>query len=283
MRNGEFVIRNSAFRISHSRGRLDKIKSAISGFFGGVVEPLVRLTPFGPAFLPFREYRKWVRRLAPQAHGKLLDVGSGEQPWRRYLEPCCDSYIALDFPLGQELSGPASGVRPDVWGRALKLPFRGCSFDTVVCFHVLEHLSQPWTAFEEFRRVLRPGGTLILATPFLYHGHGEPLDYFRFTQFAYESLAKSVGFEPPVVHACGSPPGTIVNLLNHSLLKHCFRRLPLGMFIQLAFAPVAFVMIFALNLLGFVGGLLFRHSSYATFHIGVMRLNADCGVRNAEL
>ena len=251
------------------------MKSAISGFFGGTVEPLIRLTPFGPAFLPFREYRKRVRRLAPQAHGRLLDIGSGEQPWRRYLEPYCDSYVTLDFPEGQELSGPASRLRPTVWGRALRLPFRMCSFDTIVCFHVLEHLSRPWTAFEEFSRVLRPGGTLMVATPFLYHGHGEPLDYFRFTQFAYESLAKSAGFEPPTVYACGSPPATIVNLLNHFLLKHCFRWLPFGMFIQLAFAPVAFVMVFALNVLGFVAGPFFRHSSYATFHIGVMHLNVE--------
>lgn len=50
---------------------------------------------------------------------------------------------------------------------ALDLPFADESFDTVVCWEVLEHLpsSTEQRAFDEIYRVLRPGGALYLSTP----------------------------------------------------------------------------------------------------------------------
>jgi len=50
---------------------------------------------------------------------------------------------------------------------ALALPFDDESFDTIVCWEVLEHLPKHGEpqAFREIRRVLRPGGALYLSTP----------------------------------------------------------------------------------------------------------------------
>ena len=50
---------------------------------------------------------------------------------------------------------------------ATDLPFEDASFDTVVCWEVLEHLpkTSEQRAFDEIHRVLRPGGTLYLSTP----------------------------------------------------------------------------------------------------------------------
>jgi SAM-dependent methyltransferase len=44
------------------------------------------------------------------------------------------------------------------------LPFEDASFDLVYANFVVEHLRDPGTAFREWRRVLRPGGGLILLT-----------------------------------------------------------------------------------------------------------------------
>ena len=44
-------------------------------------------------------------------------------------------------------------------------PFRDNSFDSVRAIHVIEHVSDVIGAMEEFHRVLRPDGRLILATP----------------------------------------------------------------------------------------------------------------------
>ncbi len=45
-----------------------------------------------------------------------------------------------------------------------RLPFAGDSFDLVYANFVVEHLADPERAFTEWRRVLRPTGTLVLLT-----------------------------------------------------------------------------------------------------------------------
>jgi SAM-dependent methyltransferase len=72
--------------------------------------------------------------------------------------------------------------RPDVVGDAHRLPFADETLDVVTMFEVLEHLSEPWTAIEEARRVLRAGGTLLGSAPLVWPIHGDPDDYFRFTE-----------------------------------------------------------------------------------------------------
>jgi ubiquinone/menaquinone biosynthesis C-methylase UbiE len=45
------------------------------------------------------------------------------------------------------------------------LPFSDASFDLITCNMVVEHLSDPFTIFQEMSRVLAPGGTLMVHTP----------------------------------------------------------------------------------------------------------------------
>lgn len=52
---------------------------------------------------------------------------------------------------------------------ALDLPFHGGSFDTVTAALLLCRVRDPWKALREMRRVLRPGGRLLLATPFAFN------------------------------------------------------------------------------------------------------------------
>jgi 2-polyprenyl-3-methyl-5-hydroxy-6-metoxy-1,4-benzoquinol methylase len=49
--------------------------------------------------------------------------------------------------------------------RAEALPFASRSFDAVVCLEVLEHLADETPAVGEMRRVLKPGGELVLSVP----------------------------------------------------------------------------------------------------------------------
>jgi ubiquinone/menaquinone biosynthesis C-methylase UbiE len=51
---------------------------------------------------------------------------------------------------------------------AVSLPFSSCAFDLVTSNMVFEHLDRPWDALAEIRRVLRPGGRLIVHTPNLF-------------------------------------------------------------------------------------------------------------------
>ena len=73
----------------------------------------------------------------------------------------------------------------------LDLGFADGSFDAVVSDQVLEHLDgDPQRAFDECRRVLRPGGLSVHTTCFVQHRHWGPKDMWRFSTDALAYLAR---------------------------------------------------------------------------------------------
>lgn len=50
-----------------------------------------------------------------------------------------------------------------------ELPWPAGSFDTVLCYDVLEHLRDPWTTVARLRELLRPGGRAHIALPNARH------------------------------------------------------------------------------------------------------------------
>lgn len=79
----------------------------------------------------------------------------------------------------------------DVKGDLLALPFPDDHFDGVVLTEVLEHCIDPARAMREVTRVLKPGGLLLVTSPFVWPEHGiegEYRDYWRFTRHAWELL-----------------------------------------------------------------------------------------------
>jgi O-antigen biosynthesis protein len=49
------------------------------------------------------------------------------------------------------------------------LPWPPESFDTILCYDVLEHLRDPWTVLARLRELLRPGGRVHIALPNARH------------------------------------------------------------------------------------------------------------------
>ncbi len=66
----------------------------------------------------------------------------------------------------------------------------------------LEHIENYASALEEIWRVLKPGGKLLLNTPWLFPYHGAPDDYFRFSPSALRLLLKE--FEILEIEAVGN-------------------------------------------------------------------------------
>lgn len=64
------------------------------------------------------------------------------------------------------------------------------SFDVIVCTEVLEHTLQPFDAVAEIHRLLKPGGVLVLSTPFNFRIHGPLPDCWRFTEHGLRALLK---------------------------------------------------------------------------------------------
>ncbi len=62
------------------------------------------------------------------------------------------------------------------------LPFPNDTFDVIVATDVLEHIQDDSAALREWRRVLRPGGKIIITVPayqWLWSEHDESLNHFR--------------------------------------------------------------------------------------------------------
>ncbi len=137
-----------------------------------------------PFYIIKRLQRRFVVQYGCKFKGKVLDVGCGRSPYKKYI--FATEYVEMD-------EDPA--VSPDVVGSVLKMPFPDENFDGVVCTEVLEHVKEPKKALYEIKRVLRSGGNLYLTVPMSWCLHYEPNDFYRYTKYGIRYCLESVGFE----------------------------------------------------------------------------------------
>lgn len=69
------------------------------------------------------------------------------------------------------------------------------SFDAVLAFQVLEHVSEPWLWFPELARVCAPGGLVVTISPVTWELHKAPVDCWRVLPQGAEALHRAVGLE----------------------------------------------------------------------------------------
>jgi SAM-dependent methyltransferase len=122
--------------------------------------------------------------------GNVLDIGCGQKPYKNIIEQHASNYFGLEYK--KTLHGFKS---VDVVGNAMVLPFKNSSADFIVSFQVMEHVPEPEFFLKELLRVLKFGGHLLLMTPFMWGEHEVPYDYYRYTRYGLEFLAKKTGFE----------------------------------------------------------------------------------------
>ncbi|MDQ6822330.1 MAG: methyltransferase domain-containing protein, partial [Actinomycetota bacterium] len=119
------------------------------------------------------------------------------------LERARAAHPALDFRLA-----PIDGA----------LPFEDCSFEVVWASEVIEHVADTARWLSEARRVLAPGGRLLVTTP--SHGRlrvmvggierfSEPLgDHLHlYTRSSLRTLLEEFGFPDVEIRTAGGPPG----------------------------------------------------------------------------
>ena len=100
------------------------------------------------------------------AGGPIADIGCGPGQVARYLHD--RGAIATGIDLSPGMVAAAGAAHPHVefrQGNMLALPLEDNSLAAVVTFYAIIHLrpEEIGPAFREFRRVLRPGGWLLLA------------------------------------------------------------------------------------------------------------------------
>ena len=154
-----------------------------------------------------------VRRLDLQ--GSLADFGAGKGDLiRALLEMNCFSSIAGIDLIDRPSNLPAS-VRWCKTDLNQPVSFSDNSFDAVISLGLIEYLENPYAFAREIYRVLRPAGTVILATPnneswrsliaLVMRGHfvGFPpgssnINLTALVRGDFEKILRFAGFQPPL-------------------------------------------------------------------------------------
>lgn len=117
-----------------------------------------------------------VRRRLPLDGGDVLSVGCGWLPGRHLFPAPAFRLVAVDADPGKVLGVNQSRRADEAFvGRAGRLELPGASFDVVLYRLVMHHIvfREPLgPSFAEARRLLRPGGALIVVEPGLWHPVG---------------------------------------------------------------------------------------------------------------
>ncbi len=150
--------------------------------------------------------------LRDRMRGSVLEIGCGRTGRRGRFQPPVDeseSWTYLDI---------RREVEPTVIADVACLPFRSEAFDAALCLEVLEYVPCPEGALSELWRVLKPGGTLIVSTPFL-HRADTPTDSWRFTEYGLRLMVKGAGFEIESVVSQGAALAVAANILKFAVSR----------------------------------------------------------------
>ena len=135
--------------------------------------------PCGGQWRSYREFLQWLRRTEPYVYevldrhdwtGKrVLDVGCGQGPVLNHLASRGADAVGIEMSAASASRALAGADELQQRGRvhasvadAERLPFAAGTFDAAVSFGVLHHTPDTARAIDEIRRVVRPGGVVIV-------------------------------------------------------------------------------------------------------------------------
>ena len=140
--------------------------------------------------------------------GRVLDVGCGSGFFLRAIDSARWDRFGVEISQGAaEAARQAIGGDRIFTGTLNQSAYERSAFDVVTLWSALEHTNQPRATLAEARRILKPGGSLIVQLPNadsyqlrLFEGRWFALDVprhrYHFTPAKLESLLSGAGFSP---------------------------------------------------------------------------------------
>jgi len=151
---------------------------------------------------------------------KVLDFGSGSGYGTHRIAGECDHIIGIDisadavnFANSRYKASNLEYLKIDKIEVA-PLPFADNSFDTVISFQVIEHIHRVDLYLKEIKRVLKPAGTLIIATPDretrLFPGQ-RPWNLYHLFEYSPDTFSKAISpvFPETTLYGMSGTPGVI--------------------------------------------------------------------------
>ena len=136
-------------------------------------------------------------------HGRVIDVGGRKADKRgQFLQP--ENQVEK-----WEYVNINPDNKPDYLCSAENIPVGDAIYDIALLSEVLEHLERPEGVIDEITRILRTGGILYITVPFMFHEHGSPYDFQRWTRFKIEKLFVEKGYKIESL----KPLGGVISIL----------------------------------------------------------------------
>jgi len=146
--------------------------------------------------------RRQIKKFSHYIKGVVLDVGAGG--FKRYDDLLkFDKYITLDI-------NPEN--KPDILASADNISLEDGSVDSIICTGVLGDIENFFVAIQEFYRVLRPGGVILMTEYLICELHDEPYDFWRFTNFSLEKIFQKNNFKIIIIDERGGFFSTLLQL-----------------------------------------------------------------------
>jgi len=191
-----------------------------------------------PFWLSRRALYASLREYAPRLTGTVLDFGCGSTPYRGLLT-AATRYIGLEY----DSPDNRRHKRADIFYDGLTIPLEDGSLDNVLSTQTIEHVPNPARIVAEWRRILRPGGKLLMTVPFMWPEHEMPHDFQRYTTNGLRKLLEENGFEvlaqERLLGGCRAPAQLFLAWLYDLLRLGTRRPFVHCMLTALLFAPVS--------------------------------------------
>ncbi len=119
---------------------------------------------------------------------KILDAGAGEQRIKKYIQN--NLYISQDFGQYEADNNSSPPHYKGIWSKKwdskkcdiicdiINIPLDNDSIDLIINLEVLEHLPEPVKAIQEFNRILKNGGKLLITCPNFSTPHQKPFFFY---------------------------------------------------------------------------------------------------------
>jgi SAM-dependent methyltransferase len=143
-----------------------------------------------PLYIIRKSLYRVIVKHAASLTGKMMDFGCGSKPYKPLFVNATE-YIGVDYQ-GEGHSHENEQI--DVFYDGKTIPFADNTFDSILTSEVLEHIFNVEDIVKELYRVLKPGGKILISTPFAWTEHEMPNDFGRYTSVGMQALLTRNGF-----------------------------------------------------------------------------------------
>lgn len=119
----------------------------------------------------------------------ILDIGSGINNWAYIFSN--ENYVYETIELKTDICSTYNG-------NFYSFKFQK-KFDLLIGTELIEHLPDSKLFFEKAAKILNAKGVLVISFPFFFKIHGDPDDFFRFTENGVRELSKNTFITKEVI------------------------------------------------------------------------------------